>query len=133
MYLYIDITPRQGFNLMFSEPGQAKAFFGKKFFDWQNDRLLEAIEIFLKNKKKNINDIRGIAMSTSQSFTTVRITAVIINTIGAMLNIPVMMGGKSERRTMAGIIKMKKFKPIKPVYSRRPNISRPKKKLLPIN
>jgi len=133
MYLLVDITPYQGFSIIYWEPGNAKAFFTEnKSYAWNTDRLLEAIQDIIKTEKVKLSDIKGIAMTESGSFSTVRTTAIILNTIGFIKNMPVaLVRGKDPIESAGRVLSAKKtFSAIRPVYSRKPNITRPKKKFI---
>jgi len=126
MYLVIDITNYQGFELGLYERTNSPSFFDRKKYDLPSDRLLASIKNFLSKNKLTIDDLRGIAMTHSGSFTTERSAAVIANAIGYAKNIPVVDFGKGED-PLKKIKSQKKFIPVRPVYSRPPNITMPKK------
>lgn len=129
MYLVIDIANFQGFELGLYERINSPSFFDKKKYDLSGDRILGSIKNLLAKNKLTIDDLRGIAMTHSGSFTAERTVAVIVNAIGYAKNIPVVAFGEGED-PLEKIKSQKKFVPVKPVYSRPPNITAPKKELV---
>jgi|GEM_PF-2316171 len=129
MYLVIDISNFKGFELTLFERANARSFFDKKKYDLPSDQLLASIKKFLFKNKLSIDDLGGIAMTHAGSFTTERTAAVLINTIGYAKNIPVVTLNKDD--DAAKKLKLqKRFIPIKPVYTREPNITVPKKQAI---
>jgi tRNA A37 threonylcarbamoyladenosine modification protein TsaB len=132
MYLLIDITPREGFNLVCSEPDKAGTFYvDEKFFPWQTDKILLAMKEFVAEQGTEFKKLKGLAMSAGNSFSTTRTASILLNTIGHIHNLPVafitnedLVGGANQ--ALRG---KKKFMPIAPSYSREPNITMAKKKI----
>lgn len=132
MFLLIDITPREGFNLVCSEPDKAGTFFvDEKYFPWPTDKLLLAMKEFVAEQGTEFKKLKGLGMSAGNSFSTTRTASILLNTIGQIHDLPVvfvanedLVGGAA--RALRG---KKKFVPISPVYSREPNITMAKKKI----
>lgn len=130
MYLIVDITPREGFNLVCAEPDNSGTFFvDEKYYPWQTEKLLLAMKEIVAAQGKKFSGLRGMAMSSSESFTATRAAAVLLNTIGQIHNIPVAFieGGDLVSGADRILSKKKKFEPISPKYSRQPNITLSKK------
>ena len=130
MYLIVDITQREGFNLVCAEPDSSGTFFvDEKYFPWQTEKLLLAMKEIVAAQGTAFAKLRGMAMSSSQSFTATRAAAVLLNTIGQIHDIPVAFIESGDLVSGADQIlsKKKKFEPISPKYSRRPNITLSKK------
>ena len=86
---------------------------------------------FIGEQGTEFKKLKGLAMSSGNSFSTTRTASVILNTIGHIHNIPVafisnedLVGGSHK-----ALKNKKKFIQITPTYSREPNITMAKKKI----
>lgn len=132
MYLLIDITPREGFNLVYFEPDKTGTFFvDEKYFPENTDRLLSAIKEFVSEQGTEVKKLKGLAMSSGGSFTATRTAGVMVNTIGQIHNIPVAFipAGDLISGAYQALARQKGFRPIVPGYAREPNITKTKKKV----
>lgn len=101
----------------------------------QTSRILEIIDDFLKERRITLSDITGIIVASGPgAFSAVRTGVVLANTIGWSFNIPVLgvrtellNGATKLDKQIKKFYKIKHFKPIKPIYHKPPNITKPNK------
>lgn len=128
MFLLINTSERDKIHLaLFDED---KKF--EKVFEGQNRELLASIDVFLKQKNIEKKNLKGIMVVVgSGSFTSTRIAAVVANSFGYVLQIPLLSITKDEIKDIQGLIlKLRKQKPgifISAQYSGKPNITKAKK------
>ncbi len=132
LILFINTTLLNKISIILSD----KVNFKKKEVKTRSDRLLFVIDKILKENKLKIKDIKGIVVvSGPGSFTSVRASAVVGNTLSFVLNIPVVGVTAREFKNDQNLIKIgfKKLEKAKvgkfilPFYEKEPNITKPKK------
>jgi len=104
----------------------------------RNEKILLGINGFLKKQGKKLSCLKGIIVINGPgSFAGIRVALSVANTLSWSLNIPV-IGVKLNKKEgneelfekgLKKINKIKKFKVVKPLYGKLPNISEPKKKI----
>lgn len=107
---------------------------GKKSFEKkikvdhnQAERLLPAIDSFLKAKKAKLSDLTKIIVaSRGGSFTSLRIGVITANALAYALKIPVEAEEKSARKNK----RFDRYSIVEPDYDREPNIGTPKSSVL---
>lgn len=142
MYLLINTAKTDLITLALIElKGQDDFFWHHKSIEaprQQSEKLLLNIERLLKNNKASLKKLNGVIVITGPgSFTSLRIGLASANTLGYVLNIPVIGISLKELKrendllemVKKGIKKLKKqksFKIVLPYYGQEPNITKPK-------
>lgn len=93
------------------------------------DTILSKIDDFLTSQKLNYSDLKGVIAFTGEgSFTGLRIGTTVANTIAYAQKIPI-VSAAGEDWLASGSANLDSAKPnqfVKPIYSRKPNITKPK-------
>lgn len=123
MYLLIDLSEFDQIHLsIFNED---------TLFDFnksgRNRELLGAVDEFLKDKKIDKNDIKGVMTVVGEgSFTNTRISATLANVFGYQLQIPIMAISKNQvsrvQDMIAELQKVRVGQYVSAKYSAEPNI-----------
>lgn len=89
----------------------------------QAEKLLPAVESFLKVKKAKLGDLKKIVVAShGGSFTSLRIGVITANALAYALKIPV----EAEEKTGKTNKKFGRYSLVEPDYDREPNIGAPK-------
>lgn len=133
MYLRIDVSPEQGFELALLK--KIKGIYSplrEKFFLFSTDRLLSGIEEILRVEKADMKNLKGIVLNRGGSFTSSRTGVIVANTLGHVLDIPVGIAGPDGEigEVISRLNRAEAFKPVFPVYHKEPNITKSKKNYL---
>jgi len=89
----------------------------------QAEKLLPAIEAYLKSKKVKLSDLKKIIVaSRGGSFTSLRVGVITANALAYALKIPV----EAEEKTGKKNKKFGRYSLVEPDYDREPNIGAPK-------
>ncbi|MDD4995360.1 MAG: hypothetical protein PHW53_02770 [Patescibacteria group bacterium] len=134
MFLFIDMTPEKGFGLALGKPeATGPLFLMREGFDAPAEDLLGIIDKFFKKNKVLVAELAGIALAGGRSFTQTRTAASVANTIGFFMDIPVAVITAPDVTEGVRALRGKSgFVPARPVYSAKPNITRPKSRKLKI-
>lgn len=123
MYLLIDLSTQDRIHLALFNESILKSFasVGK------NRELLSSINIFFALRKFNKADLRGImAVVGKGSFTNTRIAAIVANTFGFVLNIPLLAIDSNQidmaQQLISRLRGQKTGQYISAIYSAPPNI-----------
>ncbi|MCX6795085.1 MAG: tRNA (adenosine(37)-N6)-threonylcarbamoyltransferase complex dimerization subunit type 1 TsaB [Candidatus Falkowbacteria bacterium] len=89
----------------------------------QGEKLLPALETFLKAQKVKLSDLKKIVVANrGGSFTSLRIGVITANALAYALKIPVVAEEKTGRKNK----KFGHYSIVEPDYDREPNIGAPK-------
>ena len=126
MTLYINTVSKD--EMIIALRGEKKSFEKKIRVDHdQAERLLPAIDSFLKAKKIKLSDLTKIVVaSRGGSFTSLRIGVITANALAYALKIPVEAEEKSVRKNK----RFDRYSLVEPDYDREPNIGKPKSSVL---
>ncbi|HYC79605.1 MAG TPA: hypothetical protein VEC17_01105 [Candidatus Binatia bacterium] len=129
MMLFLDTSDHERTSLYLLGKDALKAHIWKSKFD-QAEKLHTEIEKFLKKYKIALDKIEKIGVVVGPGhFSRVRTGVVVANTLGYVLNIPVV--GVKKLGTginFSAALKQKGQKTVDVYYDREPNITKPKKK-----
>lgn len=93
----------------------------------QGEKLLPALEAFLKAQKVRLSDLKKIVVaSRGGSFTSLRIGVITANALAYALKIPVERQEKTGKKNK----KFGRYSIVEPDYDREPNIGAPKSVLV---
>ncbi len=100
----------------------------------ESEKLLAGVDKFLKSKKGQLNDLKGIMVVIGPGgFTSLRVGVIIANTLAFALKIPVAGFKQTEFKNKKDLVKkgIKKLKNSKgrmvlPFYGKEPHITKPK-------
>jgi len=120
MTLYINTTEKDLVKIAIKDGNREVAVKEFKAQYCQAEKLLPAISKMLSNKKIKLGDLDNIEVANKGgSFTSLRIGVLTANALGYALGIPVVASGEK-------IVKAGKFSIIKPIYDKKPNITKKK-------
>lgn len=99
-----------------------------------SDRLLAFLDRSLRRQKTSVHKITGLVVVRGPGpFTAVRTGLIVANTLGSLLNIPVRGVTSTNVLTDQRVSRLTyrlpaKFRTVRPVYGKAPNITRPKRR-----
>jgi len=134
MFLIINTSKNTEMDLLLAKSKTDFKLINLPAYRRQSEKLLAAIDDFLKLNKIMINQLQGIGVVTGPGgFTSVRIGVVCANTLAYALNVPV-FGIRADKfkteaqlvsKTVAGLEKKRGFGGlVLPYYDREPNITK---------
>lgn len=131
MILYIDTTDKDRIKIAWGE--KARVLVKREIMapKQQAEKLLPGIDKLCHGLKRKLKDIKIIKVTNQGgSFTALRIGVLTANALGYALGAPVQeLPGAVKGRTRSGkVIKGRQFDIVKPVYDRKPNITKKKHK-----
>lgn len=123
MILLIDLSKNDAIHLALFDKDSIE----HKNYSGRNRELLASINSFFDEQKLKKEDLKGIMIVIgSGSFTNTRISAVVANTFGYVLNIPLLAITKEQiknvQELISDLLKQPKGQYISASYSAEPNI-----------
>ncbi len=138
MFLFINSIQENKISLaLFKNPNHIQ-WFNVPIKNRNQENILITLDKILKQNKKKIKDFHGIIVVNGPgSFVGIRIVLSIVNALGWALSIPVKGINSSQGKTNEDLIKkswpqilkMRKYRTIKPFYNQELNITIIKKKI----
>lgn len=123
MYLSIDLSAFERIALKLFDANNAVS----RVYSGVNRDLLKRIDTFLKENDFKVNQLRGIAVVMGEeSFTSTRISTVVANAFGYVLNIPLAKFSAANLVDLPKLVAKINLEPrgqyLAAAYSREPNI-----------